>query len=300
MKSPSKRTRKVASGTAVTSEAATLPSLATTLPQKVNVLVNVFTYDEYLSGAVFVYGCGVGPALANHPRVENVVVSYSHGYPTTRCRNYVAQKAKTDGFHVLLMLDDDMRPDVELGRDAGAKPFLQTALDFMLAHESGPCVVGAPYCGSPPEQRVMVMKNVAYAPDMPGGAGVKIQSYSRDEAAVQTGVGRVSALPTGCLLIDLRVLDILPPPWFEYEFADPPFNTALASTEDVVFTRNLDWLRIPQYAAWDSWAGHMKRYTTAKPRLAPVDAIPVSIWEAWSKGWRPAATFDGTPIPKVV
>ena len=142
----------------------------------------------------------------------------------------------------------------------------------------------------------MVMKNVSYAPDLPDGMGWKLASYTRDEAAVQTGVGRVSALPTGVMLVDLRVLAVVPPPWFDYEYGDPPFNTTLASTEDVVFTRNADWLQVPQYCAWDSWAGHCKRYVTGKPRLSPVDNIPRAIHDAYERGWRPTRTFNGEPI----
>ncbi len=96
---------------------------------------------------------------------------------------------------------------------------------------------------------------------------------------------------TGVLLIDLRAIAVLPPPWFSYEFADHPFNTILASTEDVVFTRNLDWLSIPQYVAWDSWAGHDKRYMTGKPRISPVDEIPKSVHKAiFERGWKPPET----------
>lgn len=270
------------------------------LPEKVNLLVNVFTYDCRMGADIFTYCCQLHNQLRDHPRIENAMVSYTHGYPTTRIRNFAAQKGKTDGFHFLLMLDDDMKPDVNLGTEPGALPFLPTALDFALEHDrvkKKPCIVGAPYCGAPPEQRVMVMKNMAYAPDMPDGLGVKLGSFTRDEAAVAKGIQQVSALPTGCLLVDLRVLDVLPPPWFDYEYGDPPFNTALASTEDIVFTRNLDWLQVPQYCNWDSWAGHMKRFMTGKPRLAPIESIPESIRKAiFERGWRPQCTFDGVPV----
>lgn len=255
------------------------------LPEKVDVLVNVFTYARQVGADVFAYCCGVGPALADHPRVGKVVVSYTHGYPTDRCRNAACKQARDDGFHLLVMIDDDMVPDVV----PGAKPFLPSAIDFVLAHP-GPCLVGAPYCSGPPTQDVLVMKNRAYCPDQPDGLGQRMDKFTRDEAAAATGFERVAALPTGLLLVDLRVLGVLPPPWFSYEFADPPFNTKLASTEDVVFTRNLDWLGVPQFVAWDSWAGHSKAFVTGKPRRCPVDEIPQSVYKAWAAGWRPAVT----------
>lgn len=256
------------------------------LPNKVNLLVNVFTYSKQVGADVFNYCCGVGPALQKHPRIDCVQVSYTQGYPTDRVRNAACAQARRDGFHFLQMLDDDLAPDLLFRRDPEAVEFLPTALDFMLAHE-GPCLVGAPYCGSPPAQEVVVMKNREYAPDHPSCTGVKIDKFTRDEAAALSGVQRVAALPTGCLLIDLRALDILPPPWFSYEYDDPPFNTRLASTEDIVFTRNCDWLGVPSYCAWSSWAGHNKVFTTGKPTTSPVIDVPRSIYHAWSNGWRP-------------
>lgn len=256
------------------------------LPEKVNVIVNVFTYAKQVGGDVFSWCCGVAGTLGPYPRCENAVVSYCHGYPTDRMRNAACMQAKRDGFHFLLMLDDDMKPDLLLGHERDAVPFLTTALDFSLAHD-GPCIIGAPYCGTPPLQEVLVMKNREYAPDHPDGMGLKLDKYTRDEAAALSGIQRVAALPTGCLLVDLRVLDILPPPWFSYEFDDPPYNTKLASTEDIVFTRNLDWLGVPQYCHWSAWAGHHKPFLTGKPQPAPVVDIPRSIYKAWSNGWRP-------------
>lgn len=261
------------------------------LPEKVSVLVNVFTYAKQVGADVFAYCCGVGPQLQNHPRAETVQVSYTFGYPTDRVRNAACRQAKENGHHFLLMLDDDMAPDLLLGKEPGAQPFLPAALDWCLDHD-GPCLVGAPYCGAPPAQEVMVMKNREYAPGLPDGMGVKLDKYTRDEAAREVGIGKVAALPTGCLLVDLRVLDVLPPPWFAYEFEDPPYNTRMASTEDIVFTRNLDWLGVPQYAAWSSWAGHVKTFTTGRPYVAPVYDIPTSIRRAWDRGWRPPQSSE--------
>jgi len=256
------------------------------LPEKVDVLVNVFTYAKMVGADVFNYCCAVGPALQNHKRVGGVQVSYTQGYPTDRVRNAACMQARRDGFSFLLMLDDDQVPDLLWRKDPEAQEFLPTALDFMLAHD-GPCCVGAPYCSAPPSQEVVVMKNREYAPDHPSCTGVKIDKYTRDEAAVLKGIQRVAALPTGCLLIDVRALEVLPPPWFAYEYDDPPWNTKLASTEDIVFTRNLDWLGVPQYCHWSAWAGHAKSYTTGKPTASPVIDVPGSIYRAWSNGWRP-------------
>lgn len=266
------------------------------LPEKVKLLVNVFTYAKQIGADAFSWCCGVGPTLASHTRVSDVRVSYTHGYPTDKMRNAVMKEAREHGHDFLLMIDDDQCPDIgltECRERADIVPFLPSAIDFALAHD-GPCLVGAPYCGAPPLQQVMVMKNREYIPGLQDGMGLKIDKYTRDEAAWLTGIQRVAGLPTGCLLVDLRVNDVLPPPWFSYEFDDPPFNTSLASTEDIVFTRNLDWLGVPSYCHWSSWAGHAKDFRTGIPTTAPVHDIPESIHRKWSSvppgrtvGWRP-------------
>lgn len=259
------------------------------LPEKVKLVANAFTYSRQIGADLFSWCCGIEKALANHPRVESVHISYSCGYPTDRVRNGALHDARAHGLDFLLMLDEDQAPDI--GPPYGAirpdiVPFLPSALDFVLAHD-GPCIIGAPYCGSPPLQEVLVMKNREYVPGLRDGMGLKVDKYTRDEAAIMTGIQRVAALPTGCLLVDLRVLDVLPPPWFSYEYSDPPFNSALASTEDIVFTRNLDWLGVRQYCHWSAWAGHNKHFTTGIPAASPVENIPQNIRRAWDNGWRP-------------
>lgn len=98
------------------------------------------------------------------------------------------------------------------------------------------------------------------------------------------GVQEVAALPTGLILFDVRAFKKLPPPWFTYQYkgdgpecpgcgqAKPGLQTEKASTEDVVLTRDLSLLGIPQYCAWDSWAGHIKRKVVRKPRPITPDA----------------------------
>lgn len=255
-------------------------------PEKVNVLVTVFTYDKTLSAEALVYCTRLYGQMVGHPRLNQLEISYSFGYPTDRCRNFVVKSAREHGFDYALLLDNDMKFDAQLGHDPGAKPFLPSSLDFALA-QPGPVFVGAPYCSAPPSQEVVVMKHREYAPDCPGGMGKKLDKYTRDEAAVAKGIERVAALPTGCLLVDLRAFDVIAPPWFYYEFTDAPYNTALASTEDVVLTRNADWLGIPQYVNWDAWAHHLKSYEVCKPRLCPVDSVPRAVWEGIKAGAKP-------------
>lgn len=263
------------------------------LPEKVDVLTHVFTYAKMLHADVYNYTHKVSATLYGHPKVGKFHFGYSSGYPTDRVRNAVLKAAKENGHHFILMLDDDMLPDMGQHRehyDPQAVSFMPSALEFAIAHD-GPCLVGAPYVAGPPFQEVVVMKNREYIPGMADGLGKRLDKYTRDEAAMMKGKGiqRVAALPTGCLLVDLRALDVLPPPWFSYEYEDEPHNTKLASTEDVVFTRNLDWLGVPSYCHWDAWAGHIKQHVSAPPVLSPVNDLPDSIHKAiFQRGWKPA------------
>lgn len=263
------------------------PSEVKPLPEKVRILMHAFTYSGQLSGHLYGWSIGAPWGVQNHPRVESVVGSWSQGYPISRLRNAVVMGACQQGYDFLLMLDSDQAPDLLVGNDPKAKPFLPTAIDFMLAHD-GPCFVGAPYCAGPPDQSVVVMREREYAPGMIGGEGKKIDKYTREEAAAMTGVTEVAGLPTGCLMLDLRAFARIAPPWFDYEYVDPPYNTRLASTEDIFLTRNARWLGIPLYCAWDCWAGHAdKTFLVGKPKPLPLDEVPQAVWRGFQAGFKP-------------
>lgn len=255
------------------------------LPERVKVLVAVPSYDGRVHSDVMLYLCGLGGALGDHPRIDRFQVVVECGYPCDRVRNLICAKALAAGFDFVLMIDDDMKPDVMVGIDPAAVPFLPAALDFALAQPTPVCV-GAPYLSAPPRQDVLVMRWAERVPDTPDALGLDMRKYTREEAATLTGFARAAALPTGMLLIDLRCLAVVPKPWFAYEFDDAD-HTKLASTEDIVFTRNADWSGVPQFAAWSSWAGHHKRYLTHRPQVAPVEALPKALHKALANGWRP-------------
>lgn len=255
------------------------------LPDKVRVAVCVFTYNHFAHIDVLKYTANLAGQMQDHPRLDALAVTHSAGYPTDRCRNAALARAASDGFHFCYMLDDDMAPDL-YANEPGAKPFLPTALDFALA-QPRPVLVGAPYCAGPPHCEVVVMRDQITMPYQQAGCGTAIGKFGRDEAAAKTGIEEVAALPTGGLLVDTRVTQVLAPPWFYYEYADPPHNTALASTEDVVFTRNLAWLGVRNYVNWDSWFGHWKRLLVGKPVRSPVRQVPQAVWNAFKSGWEP-------------
>lgn len=92
----------------------------------------------------------------------------------------------------------------------------------------------------------------------------KLRYVPREYAAHKSGIEEVAALPTGLILYDIRVFHHLDKPWFAYEWADAE-HTAKASTEDVYQTRNASLQGMPQFVAWDCWAGHLKTKLVMKP-----------------------------------
>jgi hypothetical protein len=198
--------------------------------------------------------------------------------------------AQKHGVDLLLMVDSDIAPDVEKGKDPNAQPFWKSTIDFMLEHE-GPCVVAAPYCGPPPVENIYVFQWTKKQGDHPDPDGEIVQ-YTREQAAVMGGIHEAAALPTGLLLLDMRALKLLTPPYTYYEWEGdgpacqgcglrkPGPQSAKASTEDVTFTRDLSLAGVKVYCNWDAWCGHVKRKVVGKPRPYAADAVAERMKEA--------------------
>lgn len=262
------------------------------LPEKVSLLIARLSYSGYERVEIANWLVQTALALHEHPRVENVYHKILMGYPTSRVRNVALKLCRDKGIHFLLMIDDDIVPDVHSpGRSCGydhlpvmrdQQNFLPSALEFALEHP-GPCVIGAPYCAGPPDERVLVSRFREREGNHPDGAAagaLQLECFTRDEAAERTGFEMVSALPTGLILIDVRCTEKLHPPYFTYEYKDAE-ESELASTEDTVFSRNLCYLDVPQYVGWGSWAAHMKLKAVGRPRRYPGGAVAKQVRQAW-------------------
>lgn len=259
------------------------------LPEKLKVGLFRFTYDMNEMSTTVDWLIRASTWLHDHPRVELVASECINDTPVDMSRNRALKRAQELGLHFAVFLDSDMWPDYEWvhngGKDApGVQEFLPNALEWALDHD-GPCVIGAPYCCSPPEERVLVMKWVVKETGAVAGAS-QIKSFDREEVATKQGFEEVAALGTGLLLIDMRALERLPEPWFTYEFKDSQ-HTEKASTEDIVFTRDLHLLGVPQYCFWDAWAGHWKKKMVTKPANIPLAKVPKAmrtvLWHEFNK-----------------
>ncbi len=187
--------------------------------------------------------------------------------PITMTRNLAVKFARENGFDLLLMVDNDMTPDCE----PDAPAFLPAAFDFWLKH-AGPCCIGAPYGGPPPNETPYVFRWRNGQNDTPEPEA-RISMYTREEAADLSGTRPCAALPTGLILIDMKAFDLLTPPYFYYEFTDIQC-TQKASTEDVAFSRDCCFAGVPQYCAWDSWAGHNKNKCVRRPSPVALSHLP--------------------------
>lgn len=212
--------------------------------------------------------------IERDPRISDSFFCKIDDTPITMCRNIAIQQALDVGADLLVMVDNDMRPDLGLHPKSpikGAVPFWESSFDFWWNHD-GPCIVGAPYCGPPPHNNVFVFlwrarQNEPQQPEF------MLRQYEREEAALLSGIRPVAALPTGLILIDMEVFQRMQPPWFYYEFPDARTQRKL-STEDVTFTRDAQLHGVPNYCNWSAWAGHYKRYLVGAPRPLCVEDIP--------------------------
>jgi hypothetical protein len=262
-------------------------------------------------------------AMDRHSRISEVVSLTYNDTPITMTRNRAVKDARAAGCDYLLMVDNDLSPDCIPGaapfwetawafmmerRKAEReqeKYYLDSAIraerplhpesewpECVAQYEvdakgSGrsyypPATVAAPYCGPSPEQSCYVFHWASPASGKPEPQ-FRLEMIPRESAAIRSGIEEVAALPTGLILYDMRVFDVLPPPWFRYEWGDVE-ESIKASTEDVYQTRNASLLGLPQYCAWDCWAAHVKTETVGKPVVLTRDMIHASLVAAVERG----------------
>lgn len=209
--------------------------------------------------------------MTHDKRIREIVPQWIDGTPVTVSRNRAAWAAMQERCDILLIVDNDMGPDLD-----GPLKFWPRALDFMLSRwDECPTIVGAPYCGKPPTESVCVKLWRNRQGSNPSLDDVYLDSYKREEATLKSGYEPVAAIGTGLMAIDLRVLSgfrgvKLPPPWFYYEYTDP-YQIKVASTEDITFTRNVQVMFRDigpvVFVDWEAWAVHYKTKEVHRPRI---------------------------------
>lgn len=228
------------------------------------------------------------------PRISDVFHERFSDTPITMTRNASVVWAKKAGADLLLMVDSDMKPDLYLGEDPKAKPFLESSFNYIYDHYGkGPTVVAAPYGGPPPHENSYLFRWRNFQTDNPDPTGFKLDQYTRDEASVESGIKEVAALPTGLILWDMRAFDLVDARgqgWFYYEWMDE-FASRKASTEDVTATRDISLAGLmqlgynPILCNWDSWAGHWKPKCVGKPTQLTAGVLSKNVMSAIQRDW---------------
>lgn len=241
--------------------------------------------------------------ISKDPRIDSVRVWNLSDTPITMTRNRAVLMAREYGVDVLVMVDSDMKPDVNAGQH-GAKPFFQSSFDFLAAHyHKGPCVIGVPYCGPPPAECVYVFRWQNLQSDNPN-PDFQLEMYDRHTAVKMAGIQECAALPTGLIMYDMRAFALTEPkedgdkPWFYYEWRDR-YAAEKVSTEDVTQTRDISLVGTqvlgynPVYCNWDAWAGHWKPKCVGKPVVIDADGVSKKLKDCWSAGYdRRISTVD--------
>ena len=186
-------------------------------PQKLSILIATFPYagNGGISSQADEVGDWVTETMikaSKDPRVLWCKKAKFSDTPITMTRNCAVLAARECGADVLIMVDSDQWPDKRLQEGhADAKPFFDTSFDFLYKHyDRGPVVIGAPYCGPPPEECVYVFEWATIESDNPN-YGARLKIMGREAAARMVGIQHCAALPTGLIMFDMRVFELTEP-----------------------------------------------------------------------------------------
>ena len=241
-------------------------------------------------------------------RISGIRVWNLSDTPITMTRNRAVMMAREYGVDVLVMVDSDMKPDINAGTP-DARPFFKSSFDFLVNHyHKGPCVVGAPYCGPPPVENVYVFRwqNLQTGNANPD---FQLEMYDRHTAVKMAGIQECAALPTGLIMYDMRAFELTEPktdadkPWFYYEWKDH-FAAEKASTEDVTQTRDLSLVGTqklgynPVYCNWDAWAGHWKPKCVGKPQVIDASGVSAKLKNCWEANVQAGTKLVNLGMPK--
>lgn len=251
--------------------------------------------------------------LREDKRIECVILDTESDTPVTMCRNNAVLKARKANCDLLLSCDSDQSP-LKHQHDPWYKPFWDEAFRTIDEHyDKGPLVVGAPYCGPPNGEELCYVFYFDNLGDHGEDSRFKLCMYPRTIAATMTGVQPCAALPTGMILCDMRIFDVLEPSqrdrktvltelaqkkltveqaereltegWFYYEWRNG-YAAEKISTEDVAFSRDVSIIGSiklgynPLRCAWDSWVGHHKPWNVGKPSPYSVEQVGTAVKRA--------------------
>ena len=241
------------------------------------------------------------------PRIGEIHSRFLSDTPVTMVRNQFVMEARSVGADVMICCDSDQSPSFHAD-DPTFKPFVPSSFDYLYAHwDKGPVVIAAPYRGNPPQENMFVFHWEQTSGDYGDETSLKLEQYTRHQAAMMRGIQEIAAAPTGLIMYDMRAFELIEPcklskrevldlvaqgkmtlneaernlsdGWFYYQWKDG-YAMEKASTEDVTFTRDISMVGQaklgynPLLCNWDSPIGHHKFYCVpGRPKLLTVDQI---------------------------
>lgn len=244
--------------------------------------------------------------MRNDPRIDRIEMETFSDTPVTMTRNLAIKKARENGCDLIVFFDADQ--DFMLhAHEPWYKPFFKEAFDAIYAHyDKGPLVIAAPYTGGANNGQNIFFFQWRNKGLMGEETSFSLEQFSREEAAQMSGIHEVAALPTGLIMFDTRIFDVLDEGrlsreqaldqykegkitraealrflsdgYFYYEWTDETASKK-ASTEDVTATRDISLVGQmklgynPLRVACDSWIGHVKPYTTGRPKLFTTEQV---------------------------
>lgn len=290
-------------------------------PRKLNLFIANFAYGGNGGCAnehpdVREWFCQTMMMAKEDPRIGDINTQTFSDTPITLTRNKAVLVARQLGADLILFCDSDQSPNLH-AREQGFEPFFKSSFDYLYAHyEKGPVCIGAPYCGPPPHENVYVFRW-----DSTGVYGdetsFSLEQYSRHEASRMQGIQECAALPTGLIMFDMRMFDLIEPSkmsqrqvleeveghrmsiaeamrnisngWFYYEWKNQ-YAAEKASTEDVTATRDMAMVGQeklgynPVLCNWNSPIGHWKPWCVpGRPRFFGNESVGGSFRRAMER-----------------
>jgi hypothetical protein len=281
------------------------------VPKKLSCLVSFFAYGGNSGISKEHPSCrewAVETQRSFHgdPRLDRLDMETFNDTPITMLRNRAVEFAREGKYDLLVMVDSDH----ELLYHEKApwyKPFFPEAFNAIYNHyEKGPLVIAAPYAGGAGQGENMFVFQWDNHGERDLETAFSLDQYTRAQASQMSGIQPCGALPTGLIMYDMRIFDLLDinrkskeqvlmefkdgklnlaealrciqDGYFYYEWTDHTASKK-ASTEDVSATRDMSivgQLELgynPVMCAWDSWIGHVKPTCSGKPRPFSVDQV---------------------------
>ena len=151
-----------------------------------------------------------------------------------------------------------MVPDLYVGKNAKAKKFFSSSLEWLEKYPGG--VVGAPALLARPKRKSNVFRK-----SKEGELDDLTHEQCR-EAMERPRMERVDSIGSGLLLIDVSVCKKIKPPWFLDIYWDDT-HSKLRTGQDVYFSHKVIEAGGKVWCNWYSWAGHVKEEVLGCPGL---------------------------------